>query len=48
MYSTTERPGVCAGHHEPVPREELRDASNFVRFAMAAYSTQAYTWQVGR
>ncbi|EIE27007.1 alpha/beta-hydrolase [Coccomyxa subellipsoidea C-169] len=35
------------GHHETVPREELRDASNFVRFAMAAYSTQAYTWQVG-
>ncbi|BDA42995.1 probable Sn1-specific diacylglycerol lipase alpha [Coccomyxa sp. Obi] len=38
---------LYTGHHEPVSRRELHEASNFVRFAMAAYNTQAYTYQVG-
>ncbi|CAL8469008.1 g8549 [Coccomyxa elongata] len=38
---------LYTGHHEPVSRRELHEASNFVRFATAAYGTQAYTYQVG-
>ncbi|BDA42994.1 probable nuclear valosin-containing protein-like at C-terminar half [Coccomyxa sp. Obi] len=39
---------LYTGHHESVSGKELHEASNFLRFAIAAYHTQAYTWQVGR
>ncbi|CAL8469007.1 g8548 [Coccomyxa elongata] len=38
---------LYTGHHEPVSGKELHEASNFLRFAVAAYHTQAYTSQVG-